>query len=257
MRYVFLAYIFAAVLIVSIFGFRGHKFTEPPVEVFNDMDRQARVNFQAESDFFADGLGSRKPVAGTVPVGYHVPHAVVAETKPAEFGFSFPGDTTYYNSGRIGDYYGSGMPDEVREEDGSISEDFIKRGQQRFNISCAVCHGASGNGKGIVAYYGNGGITAEGKEHKYAYGTLSNIADFLSPAFADPNNSSYRSDGDVFNTITNGYGLMKPYGSNITVRDRWAIIAYIRTLQASDAASKPAEKPAGKPPENPAEEPAE
>ena len=230
MRYVFLAYIFAAVLIVSIFGFRGHKFTEPPVEVFNDMDRQARVNYQSNSDFFPDGLGSRQPVAGTVPVGFEVPEKVAAEAGPAEFGFSFPGDASYYNSGQIGDFWGNGMPEEVREEDGSISEEFLKRGQQRFNISCAICHGESGDGGGVLGKLG-----------------IANIANFYLPDFSDPENGSYRSDGSIFNTITHGKGLMGAYGPNITVRDRWAIIAYIRTLQSSAAAAKPADKPVEKP----------
>ena len=52
MRYLFLALILAGLLIVGMFGSRGHKFSETPVEVFNDMDRQARVNAQTSSDFF-------------------------------------------------------------------------------------------------------------------------------------------------------------------------------------------------------------
>ena len=222
MRYVFLAYIFAALILVSVFGFRGHKFKEPPAEVFNDMDRQERVNYQAGSDFFADGLGSRYPVSGTVPVGFDLPEKAIAEGGSAvpEFGFSFPGDKGYYNSGQIGDFWGNGMPDEVRGEDGSIDEAFILRGKQRYDISCAICHGESGDGAGVISKYG-----------------LANIANFYTPQFSDPANEVYRADGDLFNTITNGKGLMGSYGASITVRDRWAIIAYIRTLQASAAAA--------------------
>lgn len=227
MRFVFLAYIFAAVIVLSIFGFRGHTFREPPAEVFNDMDRQARVNYQADSDFFADGIGSRYPVAGTVPIGFELPEKLAAEGGGvAEFGFSFPGDTSYYNTGRMGDYWGNGLPDEVRGEGGEIEESFIERGQERFDISCAICHGKSGNGLGMISKYG-----------------LANIANFYQPQFADPANATFRTDGDIFNTITHGKGLMGSYGSNITVRDRWAIVAYIRTIQVSAAAGAD-EKPA-------------
>lgn len=224
MRYVFLSYIFGAVIIVSLFGFRGHTFTEPPVEVFNDMDRQARVNFQSGSDFFADGLGSRNPVTGTVPVGFEVPHKTVAGGAAVpEFGFSFPGDTSYYNSGQLGDFWGSGMPAEVRGENGAVDAAFIARGKERFDISCAICHGESGDGKGVLSNYG-----------------FINIANLLTPQFSDPADPLFRPDGEVFDTITAGKGLMGAYGATITVRDRWAIIAYIRTLQASNAEAKAA-----------------
>jgi mono/diheme cytochrome c family protein len=227
MRYVFLAYLFAAVIVLSIFGFRGHSFKEPPVEVFPDMDRQARVNFQSERDFFADGLGSRYPVAGTVPVGFEMPEKTVAEGGGvANFGFSFPGSTNYYDTGRIGDFWGHGLPAEVRGQGGSIDEAFIARGRERYNISCAICHGESGNGQGVVSKYG-----------------LANIANFYLPQFSDPANEMFRNDGDVFNTITQGKGLMGSYGSVITVNDRWAIIAYIRTLQASAAAETAGDAP--------------
>ncbi len=220
MRYVFLAYIFAAVIILSVFGLRGHSFKEPPAEVFSDMDRQERINFQSTSDFFADGLGSRYPVDGTVPVGFQLPEKLAAEGGGvAEFGFSFPGDTSYYNTGRIGDFWGNGMPDEVRDGDGKIDAAFIVRGQERYDISCAICHGESGDGAGVVSKYG-----------------LANIANFYAPHFSDPANEIYRTDGDVFNTITRGKGLMASSGADIRVRDRWAIIAYIRTLQPSAAA---------------------
>lgn len=221
MRYVFLAYLFAAVIVLSVFGFRGHKFTEPPAEIFNDMDRQARIDPQSQSNFFADRVGARYPVAGTVPVGFEIPHKPAAEGGGMEkFGFSFPGDSSYYNTGRLGDFWGEGMPDEVRGEGGAISSAFIERGRERYGISCAICHGESGNGQGVISKYG-----------------LANIANFYAPQFSDPANELFRTDGDMFNTITHGKGLMGSYGGNITVDDRWAIIAYIRTLQASAAAA--------------------
>ena len=50
----------------------------------------------------------------------------------------------------------------------------------------------------------------------------------------DPANvATYRADGAIFDVITNGKGLMGPYGGNLTVRDRWAIVSYIRALQVA------------------------
>ena len=106
MRYIFLATILGGVLILGMFGLRGHKFNETPVEIFPDMDRQDRVNAQSRSDFFADGVGSRTPVNGTVPVGFSVPEVAANVGDAIVDGFSLKGN--YFNSGQIGDYYGDG-----------------------------------------------------------------------------------------------------------------------------------------------------
>ena len=81
-------------------------------------------------------------MTGTVPVGYELPAKTAADGgEVPEFGFSFPGDTSYYNTGRMGDFWGNGLPDEVRGDDGAIDAAFIERGQDRYNISCSICHG--------------------------------------------------------------------------------------------------------------------
>src|SRR5271156_961671 len=90
----------------------------------------------------------------------------------------------------------------------------LERGKQRFTINCAVCHGATGYGNGIVTQFG-----------------LVGVANFQQQRLRD------MPDGEIFNTITNGRGKMGPYGSNIAVEDRWAIISYIRALQRSQNAT--------------------
>jgi mono/diheme cytochrome c family protein len=131
--------------------------------------------------------------------------------------YEFGGGTGYYHTGHVGDYFGNGMPGELNLTADSAAE-LIRRGEERFGIYCAVCHGASGDGNGITANYGV-------------------------PVAANPNaklntltQESYP-DGRLYDVITNGKGLMGPYGYNIPVRDRWAIIAYIHTLQAAKASS--------------------
>lgn len=215
MKYFFLSFLFAIVTVVSFAGFRGHKFELPPIEVFPDMDIQAKVKAQHASSFFSNGHAMRQPVAGTTPMGYQIPaKAASAGLEPQEVEFSR--STGYYYTGKMGDFYGDGLPPEVK-----VTSVLLKRGQERFNINCAICHGASGNGKGVFTKY-----------------TAVLPADMTSPGFDDPGNPAYRPDGKIYDTITNGWNQMGGYGANITVSDRWAIVAYVRAIQY--AAKNPA-----------------
>lgn len=211
MKYFFLSITFLAIIIVSAAGFRGGKSELPPIEVFPDMDNQAKVKFQAKSDFFADGNGARLPVAHTVPMGFELPAQAAADgAAPPKFGFSNGLD--YYNTGKFGDFYGDGIPTEV-----GVDAALVERGHQRYDIYCAVCHGASGNGKGVTSKYG-----------------ILTAFNFHQPGNTDPANvTAFRPDGAIFDAITHGKGLMGPYGGNIPLRDRWAIVAYIRALQTA------------------------
>jgi mono/diheme cytochrome c family protein len=214
MRYFFLAYALIALLVVGIFGLRGQKFSKPPVRIFPDMDEQDKLKTQKPSSFFADGQGDRLPVARSFPRGFNPDGELNVGGIPE---YEFGGGTGYYHTGHVGDYFGNGMPGELNLTADSAAE-LIRRGEERFGIYCAVCHGASGDGNGITANYGV-------------------------PVAANPNaklntltQESYP-DGRLYDVITNGKGLMGPYGYNIPVRDRWAIIAYIHTLQAAKASS--------------------
>jgi mono/diheme cytochrome c family protein len=215
MRYFFLAYALIALLVVGIFGLRGQKFSKPPVRIFPDMDEQDKLKAQKPDPFFADGHGGRLPITQTQPRGFNPEGEKVIGGIPE---YEFGGQTGYYYTGHVGDYYGNGMPEELGLTPENATE-LILRGKERFGIYCAVCHGASGDGKGITSNYGV-------------------------PVAANPNaklnsltQQSYP-DGRIYEVITNGKGLMSGYGYNIPVRDRWAIIAYIHTLQAAKASSK-------------------
>lgn len=204
MRYFFLTYLFLIVLVVSVAGFRGHKSPLTPIEIFNDMDHQAKLKPQSESAFFATGRGAQEPVAGTVPMGFEVPEKSVADgAKPSLDGFGL--GSGYLSTGRMGEYYGHGMPEEI-----TVDETFLKHGQKQFAIYCAICHGASGNGGGVISKYGL---------------AVANLT--ISPV-TDP---AQRPDGSLYDTIVHGKGLMGSYGANLNLRDRWAIVAYVRALQ--------------------------
>ncbi len=209
LRGFFLIFLLFTIAVVAVFGFRGQKSTGAPLEVFPDMVRQMKVRAQAPLEFFADGRGPRAPVAGTVPIGYEMPHPQNSPTgAPPGEGLShrrlaFSAGTDYYNTGKMGDRWGTGIPVEVTPQ-------LMQRGQQRFNITCAMCHGATAAGNGIT------------KQHGLA--TVVTLQDDRLRKMAD---------GEIFNTITNGKNTMMAYGPNILVADRWAIIAYLRALQRS------------------------
>jgi mono/diheme cytochrome c family protein len=202
------------IALVAVFGFRGQKSTGSPLEVFPDMVRQMKVRAQAPLAFFADGRGSRAPVPGTVPIGYEMPKpetiatpatAVAAPPTYPRLGFSV--GTDYYNTGKMADHWGTGVPIEVTPA-------LMERGRERFNITCAMCHGATAAGNGVTKQFG---LT-----------TVVTLQDDRIRKMAD---------GEIFNTITNGKNTMMAYGPNITVADRWAIIAYLRALQRSQNAA--------------------
>jgi mono/diheme cytochrome c family protein len=148
-----------------------------------------------------------------MPIGYEMPKpANSAGNAPPEDLVSpqrlaFSVGTDYYDTGKLGDRWGTGIPVEVTRQ-------LMERGQQRFNITCAMCHGATAAGNGITKQYG--------------LATVVSLQDERIRKMAD---------GEIFNTITNGKNTMMAYGPNIMVADRWAIIAYLRALQRSQNAA--------------------
>ena len=197
--YGLLALLLGVVIVVSIFGYRGHHFTKPPFEIFPDMNYQDKVKDQVGSDFFADGVAARAPIPGTV-----------AEEMPAKI--------DYWASGKWDEtHWGDGIPvHEARDGGAALAvDDFnLARGRERYTIECAVCHGATGKGDGITSHYGLNGAA---NYHTERLRTTP--------------------DGDLFNTITNGKGQMMGYGYNIGIDDRWRIVMYIRALQRSENAA--------------------
>jgi mono/diheme cytochrome c family protein len=200
------ALIIAGVAAVGIAGFRDQKGEQTHIEWFNDMSHQPRVNAQVRSTFFADGRGERAPVAGTVPIGYTVLGSYY-QTEGNNLGSGiggFANQPDYFNTGRIGDMYGDGIPENLA----SRGEELLKRGQERYQINCSHCHGFAGKGNGPVKTFG-----------------LMTIADLTNePIRKQP-------DGQIFNTITHGKNTMGAHGPIITVEDRWAIVSYVRALQ--------------------------
>ncbi|MGI8654912.1 MAG: c-type cytochrome [Pyrinomonadaceae bacterium] len=95
-----------------------------------------------------------------------------------------------------------------------LTRELLERGRERYEINCAVCHGLVGAGDGMIVQRG-----------------------FSPPPSFHRDDVRAQPVGFYFDVITNGYGAMGRYGYQITARDRWAIIAYIRALQLSQHAT--------------------
>jgi mono/diheme cytochrome c family protein len=91
-----------------------------------------------------------------------------------------------------------------------ITREVLERGRDRFNIYCTPCHGMSGDGDGMIVQRG-----------------------FRRPPSYHIDRLRTETPGHFFDVITNGLGVMYPYGYRVQPRDRWAIASYIRALQLS------------------------
>ena len=114
--------------------------------------------------------------------------------------------TTYFETGLQGGKEGDGLPV-------ALTPAVMERGQERFNIYCTPCHSRVGNGAGMIVQRG---YKPAGNFH----------TDRLRNAPL----------GHFFSVITNGYGAMPDYAAQLTVEDRWAVVAYVRALQLSQDA---------------------
>ena len=191
MRYAYYTLAFVVVLLISVMGFRGMPSTRPPIEVFPDMDHQAKYKPQAESKFFADGRADRPIPAGTVPHG---------RTVAADPGFLRADDFLYAGKKPDGSF-ARGFPVDV-------TETMVRRGRNRYMIYCYPCHGALGDGNGITKSYGM----------------------IVTPTYHDDRLRTM-AEGEIYNTITNGKNTMFSYADKLSPEDRWAVIAYVRALQ--------------------------
>jgi hypothetical protein len=111
-------------------------------------------------------------------------------------------------------YTGKSGKDFVQSIPLAVTEAFLKRGQDRYNIYCTPCHDLTGYGKGMVVRRG-----------------------FKAPPSFHIDRLREAPAGYHFDVITNGFGAMLNYSAQIRVEDRWAIVAYIRALQLSQHAT--------------------
>ena len=174
--------------------------------------------------FYTDGLSSRKPVEGTVARGYLMTDTEFFTGKKR--GRGGPSDGTQAGPGpqaNTGALQGAAAyPDDVEEFPLAITKDVVTRGKERYEIFCSACHGPTGNGDGMIVRRG-----------------------FRRAASFNDDRLRQAPVGHYFDAITNGWGAMPSYKTQIPAEDRWAIIAYVRALQLSQQKT---ETPAGQTP---------
>jgi mono/diheme cytochrome c family protein len=157
-----------------------------------------------ETSLFADGTTARPIPAGTIARGHlQLEKDLYTGMKAGADGkFTVPIDY---------------IPVTVTKED-------IERGQEKFNIYCAVCHGKTGAGDGM--------IVTRGMIRPPSFVRLDKPP--TDPAsYARYVNVQRAPVGHYYDVITNGYGAMYSYNDRIGVEDRWRIVAYIKALQVS------------------------
>jgi len=178
--------------------------TRTRIQIIQDMCKQPKYLPQAPNPVFADGRAMRPAVEYAVARG------------------DLEEDERYYK-GIEGKSWVKKIPPSPDGQPPNYRQ-MLNRGQERFGIYCASCHGLGG--------YGDGQVDARATE----------LAAAGEAAWTRPSNyheEKYLSydDGNFFNTITNGIRHMPPYGAQVPVADRWAIVAYIRALQRSQHAT--------------------
>ena len=183
--WVLLALLAAATVLT---GCRGQVSREPPLWIKHGMEFQPKYLAFEENSFYADGRNMRTPPAGTVAQG------LLKE------------DDAYWRGGD--------SINMVAKNPLPITMTLLERGQDRFNIYCAPCHGRTGLGNGMIIQRG-----------------------FMTPPSYYDERVIKMPDGQIYRTISYGVRNMPSYGKQIPEADRWAIVAYVRALQRSQRAT--------------------
>ena len=203
MRIFLIIYILVIAVTVSFLGFRGSLTEKEPVEVFNDMDRQAKYKPQAENAFYANGQNDRLPPKLTVSRGNALG---IKDVFSSEFTAASASEELLLSG---------------KDSEGAFSDIFpypvdfelMQYGQESYNIFCMTCHGVAGDGNGVTKSYG-----------------------ILATSYHDDRLRD-APDGYIYDVITNGKGLMYGLKDRLSNKERWAIVLYLRALQRSQNAS--------------------
>lgn len=176
-----------------------------------DMHDQEKLEPLEASSLFPDGRASRHPVEGTVARG-----DLAADHHLHQGKESLPAPPTTLDVGEGGG--DPAPPPEPEYRDATtfpfeVTRADLTRGRERYDIHCAPCHSKSGHGDGMVVRRG-----------------------LRRPPSFHIDRLREQTPGYLFDVITRGFGAMPAYGHRIELRDRWAIVAYMRALQLSQNA---------------------
>jgi mono/diheme cytochrome c family protein len=174
-------------LCVFIVGCRGYRSDKEPIHLNPNLDFQAKFKAQSFSE---------QPVSGTVPWGNE--QSFSSENRVQYDSFSS------INSGKKGVEYLEKIPV-------SVTASLLKRGQERYDIYCSVCHDKAGSGNGMIIKRG-----------------------FVPPPHLSVDRIVSYSDGELFNIISDGIRNMPGYERQLSESDRWAVVSYVRALQKAN-----------------------
>lgn len=244
-----------AAIAAGMSGCHGERNDSPPRQLLPDMDDSPKFKPQTKSEFFADGRTMRPHVPGTVAFGTS---SRVDDPSRADFrrdsvafyeGIDAAAKPVKQVDGTMGPVYLAQMPIEALEnfiahqagkginyagDPGQARADAMKamimRGKERFNIYCSACHGFKAEGGDPAK--GTGGIV--GRKWGYPVPSLQDAK------YRDRDVFTGR-DGYIFHVIRYGVkganedtpNKMPSYADKVNERDAWAIVAYVRTLQAA------------------------
>lgn len=188
-----------------------------------------------ESEFFPNGMSARPLPDNSVPRGYleddpafytgkkaaGSPAAGLAVPAPSTQAAAAPGTggEPGTSAAQAANLAANVLPRSAGQQDIdyfplTVTAEVLDRGQQRFNVFCAPCHSRLGDGQGMIVKRG-----------------------FRAPPSFHIDRLRTAPVGHFFDVITNGFGAMPDYAQQVSPRDRWAIIAYIRALQLSQNAT--------------------
>ncbi len=179
----------------ALTGCRGNRSELPPVHLQQNMDFQQRFDAQERNDFYADHRAMRDPVPGTVAIGF------------------LKDDDHLWRGRGLDGRLMDALPPAIK-----LDQALLDRGQERYGIFCAPCHGATGNGNGIATRRG-GGFKVQ-------------------PTSFHDDRLRAMPLGYFYKVAAEGQGTMLSYAAQIPVEDRWAIAAWVRTLQVSQSATE-------------------
>ncbi len=236
---------FFALLLVAavIYKTRFGTSAQPRILIPQDMGRQPKFKAQADSTFFADGRVMREPVAGSVAFGAGSFGGASADP------VRLKADDHFFRGYKVD---AAGKPVVVKGEGAAKNLSFfagypakdllvvdgalLKVGQTKYNQNCAMCHGHDGSGEGAVNARGTALASQEpvaGAKENPTATTWVPPKNLREETYFEANYPN----GQLFFTINHGSGAMAGYGAQLSEKEGWAIVAYVRALQRTAAAA--------------------
>jgi mono/diheme cytochrome c family protein len=217
----------AALALGAMSGCRGDRSKEPPRQFFPSLDDQPKYKAQSEVEFFPDSRSARDPMAGVVAFGR--PY----QTSEALRDDFLREDDRLYRGVDAGGAWLERIPVDAVLRDGESFRDLVDLGRKTFEIYCLPCHG---------------GLAVGGLEAPYA-GMVGARWSYPIPNLHDPQyhpGGEKGQDGYLFSTIRNGVAnaegqmprlRMPAYAEVVSPHEAWAVVAYLRVLQATRSGS--------------------